>query len=721
MYTFTAPVNQADSFGSLPHDAVLSSADIEDAASVLETMPSSWWSGAPPLCKSTSLHFRSCFGGSAPPTWWLQGRPRNVFQSKAEVELLSQLAVLLMPDVPIAEAFRDFSVKKCSEWGSSRLSPDLTAYGVLRATDAALFIEYDGYYRHMEPLGLARDMRKTSALLKFAPAGSVVLRIAHKERQWKDNSVQLLVDSWQSENVPSLCRTVQQVVASLLHYCRAELVSGLVLQLEASASQIDREAGTFTVNALVGSASSSNRPAVQEFLQKEMQLTTVQVAKSMGRFPPVHHRSIEANLKPTVEWIKGLGLSQSQVARVILQRPQVLGLSLEANLKPTVDWIKGLGLSQSQVAKVIATCPQVLGYSMEANLKPTVDWIKGLGLSQSQVAKVILRRPTVLGYSIEANLKPTVEWIKGLGLSQSQLSKVIATFPQVLGYSLEANLKPTVDWVKGLGLSQSQVARVIATFPQVLGLSIEANLKPTVEWIKGLGLSQSQVAKVILGRPQALGLSIEANLKPTVQWIKGLGLSQSQVAKVILRRPTVLGYSIEANLKPTVEWIKGLGLSQSQLSKVIATFPQVLGYSLEANLKPTLEWIKGLGLSQSQVSKMVVTFPQVLGLSVEANLKAKYVLLQSVFTGAAAAELLSRAPHLWGYRHARLEHRLHVLKSHGQLSKLAGAMTLGSDAFSRRFPAVAAPAETSMTACRVESSQSSASSKWGWKKFRFWI
>ena len=127
----------------------------------------------------------------------------------------------------------------------------------------------------------------------------------------------------------------------------------------------------------------------------------------------------------------------------------------------------------------------------------------------------------------------------------------------------------------------------------------------------------------------------------------------------------------------------------------------MLGYSIEANLKPTVEWIKGLGLSQPQVCKMVVTFPQVLGLSVEANLKAKYDLMQSVFTGAAAAELLARSPHLWSYRYSRLEHRLHVLKSQGQLSKLAGAMTLGSDAFSRRFPAVAAPAETSMTACRV--------------------
>ena len=537
-----------------------------------------------------------------------------------------------MPDAPIAEAFRDFPVQRCKEWGSSRLSPDLTAYGVLKAADAALFIEYDGYYRHMEPPGLTRDVRKTSALLKFAPAGSVVLRIAHKERQWKDKSVQVLVDCWQLEHAPTLRRTVQQVVASLLHSCRDELVSGLLSQLEACAPPcIDMRATTFAVYAeLVGSASGGNRLAVQEFLQKDLQLTAVQVAKSFARFP-LRSCSIDELLKPTVLWIKGLGLSQSQVSKVIATFPQALGLSIDANLKPTVEWMKGLGLSQLQVAKVIATFPQVLGLSIEANLNKKIEWIKGLGLSQSQVAKVIATFPSVLGLSIEENLKPTVDWVKGLGLSQSQVSKVIARFPPVLGYSIEANLKKKIEWIKGLGLSQSQVAKVIATFPSVLGLSIEENLKPTVDWVKGLGLSQSQVAKVI------------------------------------------------------------------------ATCPQVLGYSIQANLNPTVEWMKGLGLSQSQVAKLTATFPQVLGMNIEANLKVKYVLIQSFFPGRAAAELLARSPRLWSYRHARLEHRLHVLKSQNQLSKLAGAMTSGLDAFSRKFPSSVASdaAENSLASTRV--------------------
>ena len=48
-------------------------------------------------------------------------------------------------------------------------------------------------------------------------------------------------------------------------------------------------------------------------------------------------------MKPTVEWIKGLGLSQSQVAKVILQRPQVLGLSIEAKPEASSRMDEGVG------------------------------------------------------------------------------------------------------------------------------------------------------------------------------------------------------------------------------------------------------------------------------------------------------------------------------------------------------------------------------------------
>ena len=56
---------------------------------------------------------------------------------------VAELAVLLMPKQPISELFRRFPSPE--GWGGNYLEPDLAAYGVLKAEDAALFVEYDGY------------------------------------------------------------------------------------------------------------------------------------------------------------------------------------------------------------------------------------------------------------------------------------------------------------------------------------------------------------------------------------------------------------------------------------------------------------------------------------------------------------------------------------------------------------------------------------------------
>ena len=89
----------------------------------------------------------------------LSGRPRQYMNSIAEAELLMQLAALTVPETaPIAEMFRNFPAPE--GWGGNYLEPDLSIYGVLKDKDAALFVEYDGYWRHEGKEGMARDRRK---------------------------------------------------------------------------------------------------------------------------------------------------------------------------------------------------------------------------------------------------------------------------------------------------------------------------------------------------------------------------------------------------------------------------------------------------------------------------------------------------------------------------------------------------------------------------------
>ena len=527
--------------------------------------------------------FQACAQSGA-PSWWLKGRPRRVHGSVLEVQLLSHLAVLLQPGVPIAELFRNFPTERSVAWGANILSPDLALYGVLKQKDAVLFLEYDGHYRHHERSGIAADERKTEALLHFAPPGSMVLRIAHAHRGLKarHKSLEVVVDKWNASRQETLLAPVQQVVDAVFEEFDAALKAPLKKEIQALACSTTRLGNNIPANFVAEAELTRNRGLQCAKLHMSFEmlgLSQEQISKVVARLPQILGYSIEANLKPTVEWLRDLGLSQVQIAKVVARFPQVLGCSIEANLKPTVEWLRELGLSQVQIAKVVARCPQVLGCSIEANLKPTVEWLKELGLSKAQVSKVVALLPQTLGYSIEANLKPTVEWLRDLGLSHAQVAKVVAGSPQVLGYSIEANLKPTVEWLKELGLSKAQVSKVVARLPQILGYSIEANLKPTVEWLKELGLSKAQVSKVVALLPQILGLSIEANLQPTVEWLRDLGLSHAQVAKVVAGFPQVLSLSIEANLNCKKALLHKF-YTTTELCLRVATFPSLFGYSL---------------------------------------------------------------------------------------------------------------------------------------------
>ena len=660
---------------------------------------------------------------TVPPKWWQQGWSRQRAGSVAEAELLAPLAELLMPHAPPLELFRSFPSPP--GWAGHYLEPDLATHGLLRDPEAALFIEYDGYWRHGEKAGIEMDQLKNLFLLTFAPTGSKVIRIGHKMSQRGNCDANILwvcVDPWRQGDQKALAFTFGQLLAQIVDGLPSALNQDMLRKLQ---GQTGRKALHLAVDskniveAAMKAKGRNTREEISSFLHRQgftvihismmlesqlspgqsidnnlkpklqwlsqLGLSKSQVAKAVAAFPKFLGCRIEQNLKPTVQWLLDMGLSKPQIAKVVATNPATLGYSIELNLKPTVQWLLDMGLSKPQIAKAVATHPAILGYSIEENLKPTVQWLLDLGLSKAQAAKAVATSPAALGLSIEQKLKPTVQWLLDLGLSKAQVAKTVATFPATLGLSIELNLKPTVQWLLDMGLSKAQVAKAVATFPALLGYSIEENLKPTVQWLLDLGLNKTQVAKAVATSPAALGLSIEQKLKPTVQWLLDLGLSKAQVAKAVATFPATLGLSIELNLKPTVQWLLDMGLSKAQVAKAVATFPALLGYSIEENLKPTVQWLLDLGLNKTQVAKAVANKPQIFGYSIEQNLKPKYILLAGAFGPDYSAQMIARFPPILGYSHNRLTWRLSVLADRNETMKLAAVMSLTPDAFQKRF------------------------------------
>ena len=110
-----------------------------------------------------------------PPTWWQGGWRRQCVGSAEEVELLSSLAAVLMPKMPASELFRSFP----SPDEEDDLEPTLTAYGVMKVPDAALFVLYGG--KHGKRENITHELRKRLVDLALTSFTSVTRRADH----WK--------------------------------------------------------------------------------------------------------------------------------------------------------------------------------------------------------------------------------------------------------------------------------------------------------------------------------------------------------------------------------------------------------------------------------------------------------------------------------------------------------------------------------------------------------
>ena len=250
----------------------------------------------------------------SPPAWWRRGFPRKRYGSFAEVELLSQLGALLRPETPLEEMFRSFPWKDLPEWGGHYLSPDLVLWGVLEDPEAALFIEYDGFYRHFEPRGVEADRRKTRALRTYAPAGSRVLRLSHEEREPDDESESLVISRWSPTHEESLTASLCEVARLLLGIPSLGLHPDRAGDLKSCLQddfRLSEVAWLFAGNATLAGDPSAKRAELQAFLVS-VGLSGSEVSKAVSRFPQLLGLSIGENLQANGGLVEGPGLERQR-------------------------------------------------------------------------------------------------------------------------------------------------------------------------------------------------------------------------------------------------------------------------------------------------------------------------------------------------------------------------------------------------------------------------
>lgn len=135
---------------------------------------------------------------------------------------------------------------------------------------------------------------------------------------------------------------------------------------------------------------------------------------------------LATDLQASVEESKGL----------IINCPQILFSDVEYCLKPTLDYLKQLGVAKLNVAsKLNANLLNI----REERLRSKVKFLKSIGLSHKEAASFCARIPAVFGYSIENNLRPKLEYLlEEMERSMDELKE----FPQYFGFSLKKRIVP---------------------------------------------------------------------------------------------------------------------------------------------------------------------------------------------------------------------------------------------------------------------------------------
>jgi len=220
-------------------------------------------------------------------------------------------------------------------------------------------------------------------------------------------------------------------------------------------------------------SSTTNAAAVLAFVQEALGLSTAQLSTLLAKYPQLLGLRL-ANVRATVEYVASHGVP----AKVFARHPQLFGLSLDKNLRPTCEYLEGLGVD---LGRALASNPTVLSLSLEQNIVPTVGYLESVGMRK--LGRVLTRMPSILGLTVAGNLQPKVEYLESLGLGDlgDGLGAQLDVSPELLTLSLEQNLRPKVEALHRAGLipaGREATAGRNGLRPRHLTASLNSRVRP---------------------------------------------------------------------------------------------------------------------------------------------------------------------------------------------------------------------------------------------------
>ncbi|KAF8399493.1 hypothetical protein HHK36_015359 [Tetracentron sinense] len=161
------------------------------------------------------------------------------------------------------------------------------------------------------------------------------------------------------------------------------------------------------------------------------------IGRMLDMYPQLLTCDPYTDLYPVFDFLlNDVNITYTEIRKSIIRCPRLLICSVDGQLKPALDFLRGLGF----VGPHAITCQTtlLLVSNVEGTLIPKLDYLQSLGISYREAVRMVLRSPGLLTFSISNNFRPKVEYF--LNEMKGDLAE-LKRFPQYFSFSLEGKIK----------------------------------------------------------------------------------------------------------------------------------------------------------------------------------------------------------------------------------------------------------------------------------------
>ncbi|KAF1859618.1 hypothetical protein Lal_00010202 [Lupinus albus] len=179
------------------------------------------------------------------------------------------------------------------------------------------------------------------------------------------------------------------------------------------------------------------------------------ISKRLDRVITKSPQLLLQNLKDFLKivlFFENMGFDGENIGRILARCPEIFATSINKTLQRKIEFLFGIGVSETHLARVIRKYPELLVCDTDNTLLHRIMYLMKLGLSEKDIAFMVRTFSPLLGYSIEEVLRPKIEFLVN---SMERPVRDVVGYPRYFSYSLEKKIKPRYWMLKGRNIKCS--------------------------------------------------------------------------------------------------------------------------------------------------------------------------------------------------------------------------------------------------------------------------